>query len=65
MDLLFVEKSTRFHQHLITREVIEKSASSTFYTMVDSEEDFADSILLNLIKKTISKAFDGYLDLLF
>ena len=65
MDLLFVEKSTGFHQHLKTREVIEKSASSTFYTMVDSEEDFADSILLNLIKKTISKAFDGYQDLLF
>ena len=65
MDLLFVEKTTRFHQHLKTREVIEKSASSTFYTMTDSEEDFADSILLNLIKKTIDKAFEGYLDLLF
>lgn len=57
MEISFVDHKNDFTQNLNQRSLITKSVRSNFYSMVESEEDFANSILLNLIKKTVDESF--------
>lgn len=65
MKITFYEEKYNFRQHLITRQMLEKESRSNFYSMVETEYDFIDSMLFNLIKKTIDQAFVDYFNLLF
>jgi len=65
MKITFYEERYNFKQHLITRQMLEKESKSNFYSMVENEYDFIDSMLFNLIKKTIDQAFVNYFKLLF
>lgn len=65
MKIVFYHKDYRFYQVLSTRQMLEKEVKSSFYSMVETNIDFAESMLFNLIKKTIDRSFIGYLNLLF
>jgi len=57
MEIAFIDHKNDFTQNLTHRSLITKSVRSNFYSMVESEEDFANSLLLNLIKKTVDESF--------
>lgn len=57
MEITFIDHKNDFIQNLTHRSLITKSVRSNFYSMVESEEDFANSLLLNLIKKTVDESF--------
>jgi hypothetical protein len=65
MMITFEHKKYGFYQSLRTREMLEKEVRSNLYTMVETEIDFAESMLFNLIKKCIDRSFIPYFDLLF
>ena len=65
MKIVFYHKKYFFTQTLKTKQMLEKEVKSNFYTMVETEIDFAESMLFNLIKKTIDQSFVGYFNLLF
>jgi hypothetical protein len=65
MEIVFYHKKYFFTQTLKTKQMLEKEVKSNFYTMVETEIDFAESMLFNLIKKTIDQSFVGYFNLLF
>jgi hypothetical protein len=65
MGFVFEHRKYHFYQNLVSKEMLEKEVRSNFYTMVETQMDFAESMLFNLIKKTIDKSFIPYLGLLF
>lgn len=65
MEILFIHKDYHFYQTLKSRQMLEKEVRSNLYTMAETQIDFAESMLFNLIKKTIDRTFLGYFDLLF
>ena len=65
MMITFEHREYRFYQSLRTRQMLEKEVRSNLYTMVETEIDFAESMLFNLIKKCIDRSFITYFDLLF
>jgi len=54
-----------FRQRLQCSSTLDKEIRSNFLSVEESEEDFADSMLMNLIKKTISTCFQSVDTLIF
>jgi len=65
MEIVFYHKKYKFYQTLRTRQMLEKEVKSNFYSTIQTDIDFAESMLFNLIKKTIDQSFVGYFNLLF
>ncbi len=65
MKIVFYEPSYDFYQTMKGTSSITKDIKSSFYTIVESENDFAESILFNLVKKTIDQCFEGYNKVIF
>ena len=54
-----------FRQRLQCSSTLDKEIRSNFLSVEESEDDFADSMLMNLIKKTISTCFQSVDTLIF
>ena len=54
-----------FKQRLQCQSTLDKEIRSNFLSVEESEEDFADSMLMNLIKKTVSTCFESVETLIF
>lgn len=58
MVIYFEHKDYDIVQKLEGKSTIDKEIRSNFLSIEESEEDFADSMLMNLIKKTIDTCFE-------
>ena len=65
MSITFYEPEYDFYQKVECRTSLVKDIRSNFYTILDSELDFADSLLFNLIKKGIDECFTDYNKIIF
>ena len=65
MIITFDYPKHRFRQRLQCSSTLDKEIRSNFLSVEESEEDFADSMLMNLIKKTISTCFQSVDTLIF
>jgi len=65
MSITFYEPEYDFYQKMECRTSLVKDVRSNFYTILDSELDFADSLLFNLIKKGIDECFTDYNKIIF
>ncbi len=65
MDITFYEFKYDFYQKMECRTSLVKDIRSNFYTILDSELDFADSLLFNLVKKAIDECFVNYNKIIF
>jgi hypothetical protein len=54
-----------FRQRLQCSSTLDKEIRSNFLSVEESEEDFADSMLMNLIKKTIATCFEDEAETIF
>jgi len=57
MVIYFDHKDYNFRQKLKGTSTLDKEIRSNFLSIEDSEEDFSDGLLMNLIKKTINECF--------
>jgi hypothetical protein len=65
MSITFYEPEYDFYQKVECRTSLVKDVRSNFYTILDSELDFADSLLFNLVKKGIGECFTDYNKIIF
>jgi len=65
MSIVFYEKEYDFYHTLKAQSTLVKDVRSNFYSMVDTETDFAGSLLYNLVKKTIDECFINYDSVIF
>lgn len=65
MSITFYEPNYDFYQKMECRTSLVKDIRSNFYTILDSDLDFADSLLFNLIKKGIDECFVNYNRIIF
>lgn len=65
MILVFEYPKYNFTQSLTSISEIDKEIRSNFLSVEESEEDFADSMLMNLIRKTIDSCFKSIETLIF
>jgi hypothetical protein len=65
MLLLFQYPKYNFVQQLQDKGTIEKNIKSNFLSINEDLPDFANSIQMNLIKKTISECFENVDELIF
>jgi hypothetical protein len=65
MGITFYEPKYDFYQKMECKTSLVKDIRSNFYTILDSELDFADSLLFNLVKKGIDECFVDYNKIIF
>ena len=65
MSITFEYPKYNLTQKLQCSSTLDKEIRSNFLSVEESEEDFADSMLMNLIKKTISTCFQSVDTLIF
>lgn len=65
MSITFYEPKHNFYQKMECKTLLVKDIRSNFYTMLDSELDFADSLLFNLVKKGIDECSMDYDKIIF
>jgi hypothetical protein len=65
MKLVFEHRKYDFRQSLKAEADLTKDIRSNFLSVEESEEDFAESLLFNLIKKTIEECFKEFYLLIF
>jgi len=65
MTIMFIHTDYNIKQTLQCSSTIDKQIRSNFLSIEESEKDFADSMLMNLIKKTINECFKEVDILLF
>jgi len=65
MKIVFSYPKWNFNQQLQCKSTIDKEIRSNFLSIEESEEDFADSLLMNLVKKTINECFKSINSLIF
>lgn len=65
MEIIFYHKDYNITQRLHTTVEIEKDIRSNFLSVEESEVDFANGLLMNLIKKAISSCFEEFYLLIF
>jgi hypothetical protein len=65
MSIVFYEKEYDFYHTLKVKSSLVKDVRSNFYSMVDTETDFAGSLLYNLVKKTIDECVINYDSVIF
>lgn len=65
MVIYFEHKNYNFRQKLECTSTVDKEIRSNFLSVEESEEDFADSMIMNLIKKTIDRCFTNVDVLIF
>jgi hypothetical protein len=65
MRLTFEHRRHNFKQNLKGEADLIKDIRSNFLSVEESEEDFAEGLLFNLIKKTIDKCFKDFYLLIF
>jgi hypothetical protein len=65
MRMEFYFAKYNFAQNLICTESLVRKAGSNFLDIQESETDFAESMVFNLIKKTINGCFQDFESLIF
>lgn len=65
MTIFFLHPDWNFYQQLQCKSEIDKEIRSNFLSIEESAEDFADSLLMNLVKKTINECFKSIDSLIF
>lgn len=65
MRIEFYFAKWNFSQSLISEASLVRKAGSNFLDIQESETDFAESMVFNLIKKTISVCFEDFSSLIF
>lgn len=65
MKLVFEHRRYDFRQSLEGEADLVKDIRSNFLSVEESEEDFANSLLMNLVKKTIVECFKEFYLLIF
>jgi hypothetical protein len=60
MKIVFYEPRYKFYQQMECTTSLVKDVRSNFYSILENEKDFADSLLFNLTKKTIGECFSTY-----
>ncbi len=65
MRMEFYFAKYNFAQNLICTESLIRKAGSNFLDIQDSQTDFAESMVFNLIKKTINGCFQDFDSLIF
>jgi hypothetical protein len=65
MSITFDFHQNNFRHKLQCSSTLDKEIRSNFLSVEESEEDFADSMLMNLIKKTIATCFEDEAETIF
>ena len=65
MRMEFYFAKYNFAQNLICTESLLRKAGSNFLDIAESETDFAESMVFNLVKKTINRCFQDFDSLIF
>lgn len=65
MEILFYESKYSFKQTLQCKTSLVKDVRSNFYTVLDDESDFAQSLIFNLIKKSVDECFVNFDKIIF
>jgi len=65
MEIVFYHKDYNIIQKLHTEVEIDKEIRSNFLSVEESEVDFANSLLMNLVKKAIASCFEEFYLLIF
>lgn len=65
MSIRFYSVKYNFNQILECKTYLVKDIRTNFYSILDSEEDFADSLLFNLVKKGIDECLVDYSKIIF
>jgi hypothetical protein len=60
MKIVFYEPQYKFYQQMECTTSLVKDIRSNFYSVLESQKDFADSLLFNLTKKGIDQCFNTY-----
>lgn len=65
MEIVFYHKDYNIIQKLHTEVEIDKEIRSNFLSVEESDVDFANSLLMNLVKKAIASCFEEFYLLIF